>query len=124
MEDLIQKEILSSSISVSSGGLAIVLAKASLGGMLGCNIDISNLNKEIKTLEAKLFSESQGRILVSIPSNKVKTFEKMARNIPHTKLGQVSKNNKFIITDNKRKIIEINVQSLYSAYHKFSNKMQ
>ena len=47
------------------------------------------------------------------------------KEIPCKKIGQVTKNNKFIVTDFKdKKIIEINVNKLYTAYHSFSNKMK
>ncbi|MEK7069186.1 MAG: AIR synthase-related protein, partial [Patescibacteria group bacterium] len=124
LEKLIEKEVLSSSLSVNSGGLAIALAKASMGGMLGCDVSLSDIKGNANTLDAKLFSESQGRILISIPPKKIKLFEKMVKNISHTRLGQVIKNNKLIITNNDKKIVETNIKKLLEAYHNFSNKMQ
>ncbi len=124
LEKLIEKEVLSSSLSVNSGGLAIALAKASMGGMLGCDVSLSDIKGNANTLDAKLFSESQGRILISIPPKKIKLFEKMVKNISHTRLGQVIKNNKLIITNNDKKIVETNIKKLHDAYHNFSNKMQ
>ncbi len=122
LEELIAKEILSSSLSISSGGLAIALAKASVGGMIGSNVTIDNI-KGLTTVQ-KLFSESQGRILVSINPKKCRVFEKIVKNIPHNKLGIVTKNNKFIISDKNKKILETSVQNLSTSYHKFSNKMK
>ena len=124
LEKLIEKEILSSSLSVNSGGLAISLAKASVGGMLGCDISLSNIKGNANTSDTKLFSESQGRILISISPRKIKLFEKMVKRISYTRLGQVTKNNKFIITNNDKKIVETNIKKLHDAYHNFSNKMQ
>lgn len=124
LEKVIQKELLASSLSVTSGGLGIAIAKASVGGMLGCNVSLKNLIGGAKDQDAKLFSESQGRILVSVSPKNVTTFEKFIRNIPHAKLGKVTKDGKFIITDGKNKIIETDVKKLYTIYHKFSKKMQ
>ncbi|PIR68067.1 phosphoribosylformylglycinamidine synthase [Candidatus Nomurabacteria bacterium CG10_big_fil_rev_8_21_14_0_10_35_16] len=124
LEKVIDRELLASSMSVTSGGLAIALAKASVGGMLGCDISVSALPGNAKSIEAKLFSESQGRILVSVSPRKVKEFEKMVKNIPHTKLGKVTENKKFIISDDNKKIININIRKLSDAYHKFSNKLK
>ncbi len=122
VEKLIKKELLSSSISVISGGLAIALAKASVGGMLGCNVSLSDIEGSGLSLDAKLFSESQGRILVSVSPRKVKEFEKIIKNISYTKLGRVTEDKKFIITNENRKIVETNVKKLNEAYHNFSNK--
>ncbi len=125
LEEIIKKELLNSSISVTSGGLAVALAKASVGGMLGCQVSLKNNFGEIKNEDIVLFSESQGRILVTVPPKNISKFEKMMKEIPFKKIGQVIKNNKFIITDiNDKKIVDTNVKKLYEAYHSFSNKMK
>ena len=120
LEKAIQKELVTSAISVTSGGFGIALAKASLGGMLGCKVSISQTASKALSVDAKLFSESQGRILVSISPKNISAFEKIIREIPHTKLGKVTKNGKFIVTD-RNKIIETNTKKLHTIYHKFSN---
>src|SRR3989338_3509654 len=119
LEKAIQKELVTSAISVTSGGFGIALAKASLGGMLGCKVSISQTASKALSVDAKLFSESQGRILVSISPKNISAFEKIIREIPHTKLGKVTKNGKFIVTD-RNKIIETNTKKLHTIYHKFS----
>ena len=49
----------------------------------------------------------------------------MMKEISFKKIGQVTKNNKFIITDfNDKKIVDTNVKKLYEAYHAFSDKMK
>ncbi|MFA5095206.1 MAG: AIR synthase-related protein [Candidatus Paceibacterota bacterium] len=125
LEEVIQKELIASSVSLISGGLAIGLAKASIGGMLGCKISLSDIPGKISGTDAALFSESQGRILVSVSPKHISGFEKIMKNISYEKIGQVSKNNKFIITDEKdKKIVDTNVKKLYDIYHNFSNTMQ
>ena len=125
LEEVIKKELLNSSISISSGGLVVSLAKASVGGMIGCQVSLKNIPGEINSEDIALFSESQGRILVTVAPKNIAKFEKMMKEIPCKKIGQVTKNNKFIVTDFKdKKIIEINVNKLYTAYHSFSNKMK
>ena len=123
LEKVIEKELVASALSVTSGGLGIALAKASLGGMLGCNVSVKSLPGGNSSVYAKLFSESQGRILVSVSPKNVSAFEKMCIGISYVKLGKVTKDEKFIITDDK-KIIETSVKKLHTIYHKFSNSMQ
>jgi phosphoribosylformylglycinamidine synthase len=123
LERVIQKEIINSSISVTSGGLAIALAKASVGGMLGCNISIKNLMGNAKETDIKLFSESQGRILVSVSPKNIKVFEKIMTGNAITKIGKVTKDSKFIITD-KTRVVDTEIKNLYKIYHNFSNKMK
>ncbi|MFA6520290.1 MAG: AIR synthase-related protein [Candidatus Paceibacterota bacterium] len=121
LEQTIEKELVASAISINSGGLAIALAKASLGGMIGCNVSIKNLPGTASSPEVKLFSESQGRILVSVSHKNVSAFEKIIKNIPHAKIGKVSKDKNFVITD-KMKLAELNAKKLHTIYHNFSNK--
>ena len=72
----------------------------------------------------KLFSESQGRVLVSVAPQKVKAFEQLMKNISYTKLGKITKDGKVIIIDGVHKIVDTNVKKLYTIYHRFSNKMK
>jgi len=72
----------------------------------------------------KLFSESQGRVLVSVPPKNTREFEKIFKDISNARLGTVSKDNKFIITEDNKKIVDSSVKKLYDIYHKFSNSMQ
>ena len=123
LEEVISKELLSSSLSITSGGLAVGLVKASVGGMLGLNINISSLVGRPTSVDAKLFSESQGRILVSVSPKNVTKFEKMVKGISCTKLGRVTKDSKFIITDGKIKVVDTNIKKLSAAYHGFSKSM-
>jgi phosphoribosylformylglycinamidine synthase len=129
LEKAIQKELVASAMSVNSGGLGIALAKACVGGMVGCDVSIKNIPKEEGSLasffstDIKLFSESQGRILVSVSPKNISAFEKIIKNIPHAKLGKVTKDGKVIVTD-KNKIIDTNVQKLHEIYHSFSNSQK
>lgn len=123
LEGVIDKGLVLSSISVTSGGLAIALAKACVGGMLGAFISIDILPGSSITLDSKLFSESQGRILVSISKKNAVVFEKIIKNIPHTRLGIVSNNKKVIILNHLKKVIDTDIAALSAAYHNFSNKM-
>src|SRR3989339_546629 len=120
LEKAIQEGLVSSSLSVTSGGLGIALAKAAVGGMMGCNISLSPIGKTYG-VDVKLFSESQGRILVSVPSKNVSAFEKIIKNISFAKLGRVVGGGKVVIMD-KSKIVETNVKKLHKIYHKFSNE--
>jgi phosphoribosylformylglycinamidine synthase len=123
LENAIEKELVASAMSVNSGGLGIALSKACVGGMVGCDVSIKHLLGNAKGTGEKLFSESQGRILVSISPKNVSAFETLVKNIPHTKLGKTTKNEKVVINDTK-KIVETNVKKLHKIYHSFSNKMQ
>jgi phosphoribosylformylglycinamidine synthase subunit PurSL len=124
LEKAINKELVASSISLTSGGLAVALAKACIGGMLGCNVIIKNLPGNSVSIDAKLFSESQGRILVSVSPKNIPAFEKMMKNISCIKLGKTTKDGKVVIMDGKNKVVETKVKKLHFIYHSFSQKMK
>jgi phosphoribosylformylglycinamidine synthase II len=125
LEKVIDKELISSAISVNSGGLAVALSKAAVGGMLGCKISITDIPGLTSSDDAKLYSESQGRVIVSVSPKNVKLFEKIMMPIPRVVLGKVSKDGKVIIAGSKgKKIIQSHVKKLFTAYHSFSEKMK
>ena len=123
LEKAIQKELIASSLSVTSGGLGIAIAKASIGGMLGCEINLNPIGKTYG-VNAKLFSESQGRILVSVSLKNIKEFEKICIGVSYVKLGKVTKDTQVIVEDGGKKIIESNVKKLHNIYHGFSNSQK
>lgn len=86
----IKKDIIASSISVSRGGLGVALAKTAIAGMLGIDISLKELPGEVKRDDFALFSESQGRIVVSINPQNRKQFEKIMERIPFIFLGLVT----------------------------------
>lgn len=100
-----EEEIISSAISVNRGGLAVALAKISIGGLLGIDISLKNLPGSVSRNDFALFSESQGRIIATInPENKDK-FEKNIRGNSFAHIGKVTENNQIIIKGKSGDII-------------------
>ncbi|KKQ86749.1 MAG: Phosphoribosylformylglycinamidine synthase 2 [Parcubacteria group bacterium GW2011_GWF2_38_8] len=125
LEKVIEKELINSSISVASGGTLIALAKASIGGMIGCRVSLKDIPGVFSSKESVLFSESQGRIIVSVSPKNISSFEKIIGRISFKKIGSVYKDNKFIVKDAKdKKIIEKKVEGLAKIYHSFSDNME
>ena len=120
LESAIQKELVASSLSLTSGGLAVALAKACIGGMLGCNVSLTQIESKALSVETKLFSESQGRILVSLSPKNAKQFEKICVGITCVKLGKVSEDGKVKVDS----VINTDVKKLHTIYHKFSNSQK
>jgi phosphoribosylformylglycinamidine synthase len=104
---LIENQLVASSISVTRGGLAVALEKMAIGGMLGIEVDLKNLD---------LFLEVQGRIIFSInPKNKNKV-EKIMKNYPYFLIGKVTNQNKIIIKKNKKTFINLELQKALKSY--------
>jgi len=116
-EKAMKEEIIASSISVERGGLAIAIAKSAIAGDFGVKIAFSNtvLNK-ISRMDYFLFSETQGRILVSInPANKEK-FEMIFKDVDFFEIGTVS-NDKIVRVETKvKEIVSIKLDEVAKSY--------
>jgi len=90
-------ELISSGISIGHGGLAAALAKTAMAGKLGLNTSLKGVPGKVTRNDFALFSESQGRILVTVsPINKEK-FEKIMKRNSFTCIGKVRNDKKIII---------------------------
>jgi len=81
--------IVASAIGVGRGGLGVALAKSAVAGQLGVTVGLKNIVGNAKSAEAKLFSESQGRILLSVRPEAEKKFAALLKGVPHARLGTV-----------------------------------
>lgn len=105
-----RERLIASALPVNWGGLAVTLAKKAIAGQLGLDIDLSKLNLRN---DIALFSESQGRILVTVaPQNKTK-FEKMFGKFHHLHhIGSVAYTDKLSINN----MLDVKVKALEETY--------
>ncbi len=116
----IENNLIASSISVSSGGIGIALAKMCIAGNLGSIINLSRLKKEgIERDDFTLFSESQSRIIVTIyPKNK-EIFENIMEGTDLSLIGRVTDENALKIKGLKGEmIIDCTIEDLNTSYQK------
>jgi len=106
-------ELISSAHDISDGGMLPALAECVIGTDFGAKITLDNL--ENLSTNAKLFSESHSRFIVSIkPENKEK-FEDLFKNKIYY-LGEVTKENNMKVIENENIIIENNTANLEKAW--------
>jgi phosphoribosylformylglycinamidine synthase len=116
MEAAIQKELVSSCISVERGGVAIALAKSSMAGMLGFTASIAAFSR-LPRCDHALFSESQGRFLVSVDPAREVEFVEECKNLPLSKIGQVTDGGRCVIRNNENAVcIDTTVSALLNSY--------
>ena len=116
---LIRKDLVSSAISLTHGGLGVALAKAAIGGQRGVTIDLRKISTNINRNDYILFSESQSRILVTInPDNKNK-FEKLMSGTAYYMIGKVASDQQFRIKGlDGNEIVNVPVSDLEKSYKK------
>jgi len=112
----IQKNLVASAISVGSGGMITALCKTLAGGGLGGMVDLNKLPGDAEYDFQKLFSESQGRILVTVDPKKRKNFEKLLKGNVFAKIGEVGGNNIKITGVSAKKIADIKISDALTAY--------
>ncbi len=104
-----KSEIIQSAHDLSDGGLAVALAECVIGTDFGVSISLDTLGN--LSDNAKLFSESHSRFVVSIrPNDKTKLEQIFGTNAYY--LGTVQQNNSFKITSNTKNIIELEVSEM------------
>ena len=116
--EAVSKGFISACHDTSEGGLGVCLSEMCIGGDIGVNIDIANVGTGLRS-DFKLFSESNTRWVVEVKKTCRKDFEKLlkTRKTSFVYLGEV-KNNILVIKDNKKKIIDLNVDILRDQWSK------
>ncbi len=84
--------LISSAHDLSEGGLVVAAAETAFAGGYGIEIDLKNLKTEGDLSDAEmLFSESNGRLLITVPSDKAERFEAVMADSDISRLGQVTR---------------------------------
>lgn len=112
-----KKGLIASAIGVGKGGLGIALAKMAIAGGLGVEVSLKKLPGDFSKDDYCLFSESQGRIIVSInPCHKNK-FEELIKGIPFALLGRIIPQKRIIITNKKEeRIVDLDLNEAKKIY--------
>ena len=113
----ISENLVASAQSVHRGGLAVALAKTAMAGLLGMELSLAKLPGAWSRNDFALYSESQGRIVVSIAPKNKERFEAIMKGSAFAQLGIVTDKDSFIIkAKNNDKIIDAKVSKLLESY--------
>ncbi len=113
----IQKNLIVSSISLHHGGLANAFFRSAVGGMVGAEINLQGIPGTADSETALLFSESQGRILVSINPQNKKVFEEMMQGASFKNIGKVLSTNELLVKSKSGKELFMNsVEAIEQSY--------
>ncbi|MBN2158264.1 MAG: phosphoribosylformylglycinamidine synthase [Spirochaetes bacterium] len=112
-----EQGIISSSISIERGGLGVALAKSAMAGMLGVSADLAAIQADTERDDVILFSESQGRLLLSVSPDNRDEFERLFSSVPIGLLGRVEKSPVIKIRGRKGKaVVKTKLDSVVKAY--------
>lgn len=111
------KNLIASSISVGRGGLGVALLKMAMAGMLGIDVSLKTLKGDVSRSDFALFSESQGRILITVSPKNKKTFEKIMEGNDISLIGKVIKNDSIQIAGkNGKNTVKTNLEKALKSY--------
>ena len=91
VQEAIVRGMLQSCHSPCRGGIAVGLAKIAMGGELGVSVDLGR-DPHASALSAgeAMFSESNGRYLVSVAHQDASAFEKLMAGVACSWIGEVT----------------------------------
>lgn len=112
----IEEGIVASATSVHRGGLAVALAKTALAGMLGMEINLESVPASVSRNDFILFSESQGRIVVTIAPQNKERFDEMMEGNAFAHIGVIKGNSTFTIKNSGREIVNTNLNSMMKSH--------
>lgn len=117
LHQAIEKKLVASSISVGLGGLGVAVAKTAVAGQLGATISLQKIPGNTTRSDFALFSESMGRVLISIaPQNKT-AFEKTLHAVAFAQIGTVTEEKTIVVRDSSGiEIITLPVSQATKAY--------
>jgi phosphoribosylformylglycinamidine synthase II len=104
---------------LSEGGLAVAAAEMAFSSGYGVELWLENVvNAEnTKRNDFLLFSESNSRFLVEVPSNRAGNFESVTREVPRALVGNVTEERRFLVRGLKgEKIVDAELNELMNAW--------
>lgn len=124
MHEAIAAGLVASCHDLSDGGLGVALAESALGGVLGARVEISSVPgaERFSRDDLLLFSESQGRFLVSVRPQDRSEFEKvLGSGLAWGCIGEVSASGRLEIESANMvvgKAVDLELDKLRAAWSK------
>ncbi len=116
LSEAINQELVASAQSVNKGGLGIALAKTAMGGRLGMDVSLGELRDIEMRDDYALFSESQGRLIVTINPEYASKFEKIMEGNSIAKIGVIRNDDKFVVKGRKETAMDTNINEMLTSY--------
>ena len=117
----LQTGIIRSAVSLDAGGLAAAVARKTLAGDLGAEINLPAVHTEPADLspDRVLYSESQGRILITVSPERETEVGRLFHEIPCTCIGRVMERPFLRVrTEGADLYLEVPLEELRESYKK------
>jgi phosphoribosylformylglycinamidine synthase len=106
---------------LSEGGLAVAAAEMTLAGLLGLNVDLAYVPRDLQAGDALtlLFSESASRFLVEVAPQQQAAFEQFLQELrveDAAVLGRVMQSARLLVRHDQKILIDLPVSALQAAW--------
>lgn len=113
----ISEGMVASAQSVGIGGLGVALAKTAIGGQLGMDVSLQYLSGDALRDDFALYSESQGRLVVTVDPKYADKFENSMEGNQFVQIGEVRGDDKFVVKGVSGKdVVDTNLNSMERSY--------
>lgn len=109
--------MINASNPVGAGGLGVALAKMAMAAELGIDIDLAKTPKDsVDRDDFLLFSESTGRVVVTVRDDMVEGFEALFKGLPMAMIGKVVSDKTIKIKGLDGDVTTTDIDKLKAAY--------
>jgi phosphoribosylformylglycinamidine synthase len=117
LESAMKRRLVRSAATAAKGGLALALARAAMAGCLGLELDL-DLVPDLAQLppDVALFSESNGRFVVTVARDDARDFEALLDGLPCRRIGTVTSTRSLRVAIGGRVRVELPLAAMKAAY--------
>jgi phosphoribosylformylglycinamidine synthase len=111
MRSAVRQGLVRSASAPAKGGLSITYAKCVIASGLGLEVDLAGMPPEVA-----LFSESNGRLVVTTSPEDAARFTRLFRGLPCSMVGEVTPEPRLRIRAGDEVVVDLDVASLETAF--------
>ena len=113
----IEQGLVASCHDMSDGGLAVAACESALGGMCGCDIDLSGIPGDAGLDDIRtLFAESPSRFVISVKKGNADKFEALMAGTPFKRVGQTNGSGTVAFGRNGKAILAVTCDEIVKAW--------
>ena len=120
LHQAIKEGLVASCHDCSNGGLGVALAETAFAGGLGMEVDLREVPREgVSRDDFLLFSESQGRFVVTVPPDRKGAFEGLMAGLPFAPVGRVVAEGRLLLVGlSGRVVVDRPISQLKEAWRR------
>lgn|GEM_PF-999795 len=107
----VKDKLVHSAQYLGKGGLAHALSNSAMGGDLGVDVNLGLIDEGLGRADKIMFSETTGRLVVSVHPSKKKEFESAMQDVYVKEIGRVREDDEFNVHYNRKQVVETDVST-------------